>query len=128
MKYNILKDKKIELSEIENNTTCSVFKDSSTFLRGDVCKSSKTSVSFNFLTQSLHGIVMPFFITITRKRFPNVYYGYDSTAFCIIRCEAPLKLGVRYTIYGKLSKIKMYFIDCMEATPVDYKELCYWLL
>ncbi|KAI4291493.1 hypothetical protein PAPHI01_0767 [Pancytospora philotis] len=128
MKYNILEDKDIEPSVQKEETSCSLYKDASTFLRSGACSAAKTSLSFNFVALSPLDIVLPFFISITRQRFSNIYYGYDSTAFCIVRSTEPLEPGVRYIVYGKLSKGKRFFLDSMKATVVDYKELCYWLL
>lgn len=127
-KYNIYLEKGKNILQTEDETSCSIFKDSSTFLRGYVCKNVKTKIDFNFINVSEHNTILGFFITIFKAKSQNIYYGFDSTAFCIVKSNKKLILNLRYLIYGKLSKKKYYFIDLLEAEPIYYKELCYWLL
>ena len=127
-KYNIFKEKNLELSKIKEESSCSIYKESSTFLRSCRCPETPTKMQFNFLTCSQFNEVKIFFITITKKKFSNVYYGYDSTSFCLVRYGYELKPGQRYIIYGKLSKLKLYFIDCICAEEIVYKDLCYFLV
>lgn len=127
-KYNIMADKLAEISRLTEESSCSMFKDTSSFLRGQVCQNARTRLHFNFITASAFNEIKIFYITITRKKYSNIYYGYDSTAFCLVRHEKELRVGVRYVAYGKLSKLKLYFIDCMEACEIEYRELCQFLL
>lgn len=127
-KYNIFEDKSIELTKIGEDTSCSLYKDTSSFLRSAVCRHARTRFAFCFLTTASPGEVRVFCITITRQRFTTIYYGHDATAFCLVRSAAALRVGARYIIYARLSKNRHYFVDCLEAAAMDYRELCYWLL
>jgi hypothetical protein len=126
--YNFFEDKGLSLSKISDETSCSSMKESSTFLRGPLCRNAKTTHTFLFLVEAPLDTVSVFYVTVTRKKFENVYCGYDSTAFCLVRSTLPLVPGQRYVIYGRLSRIKTFFLDSLNAEPLRYLDLCYCLL
>jgi len=127
-KYNVFEDKGIDVSRIRDETSCSIFKESSSFLRGQVCSSARTRMGFSFIVRAPCDEVRAFFVVVTRRRFGSIFYGYDSTAFCIVRFRGELRAGVRYILYGRLSRLRTYFIDCLAAEQIDYRDLCRWLL
>lgn len=127
-KYNIFEDKNIELSKLSDGSSCSLYKDRSSFLQGVVCQNFPTRMSFSFIACCVYDEVRPFFVTITARKSRTVFYGHDSTASCIIRCEDSLRIGTRHILYGKLSKINSFFMDCLGAEALDYKVVCHWLL
>lgn len=102
--------------------------ESSTFLKSKNVPRPTPHVFFNFVISSPLNQIKLFFITVIRKKYSNVFYGYDSSSFCLLKCERNLKKGKRYMIYGKLSKNKLYFLECLKEEEIDYKELCYMLL
>lgn len=129
-KYDIFEENGIKLSNTNEDTAdeSSLYKESSSFLKSIFCSSAKTTMQFNFIIKTPLNEIRVFYITITKKRFENIYYGYDSTAFCIIRYSGELNIGSRYIMYGKLSKLKTYFLDCLETELIEYKKLCYMIL
>lgn len=100
----------------------------STFLRSKHLPKAPTKLTYNFILSSELNIVSIFFITVTMKKFPNVFYAYDSTSFCLLRSERNLKKGQRYIVYGKLTKRKFFFLESLKEIEIDYKELCYMLV
>lgn len=127
IKYNIFKENDIELTKIYNsNTNISFYNQKSSFIKQSETPPSK--IYFNFLISSSFNQVKIFYITIIKKKFPNIYYGFDSTAFCLLKYKNNLEQNKRYLIYGTLTKNKLYFIDCLKVEDVDYKRLCYMLL
>lgn len=126
VKYNVFKENDIEMSIINNTSKISFYNERSTIIRQSGTPPSK--IHFNFLITSAFRQVKIFFITIVKKRFPNIYYGFDSTAFCLLKYSKRLVQNRRYIVYGTLSKNKLYFIDCLKADEIDYKKLCYMLL
>jgi len=106
----------------------SIYNDSSTFLNSKRLPRPATHVFFNFVLSSPLNDIRLFFITVIRKKFPNVFYGYDSSSFCLLRCDRDLKKGKRYLIYGRLTKNRLYFLECLREEEIDYKELCYMLV
>ncbi|KAM0679589.1 hypothetical protein GINT2_002218 [Glugoides intestinalis] len=118
--------------DIENSSISvaqsSFYREASTFLKSKYLPKPRTSVCYNFIGTSALNKVMVFFITVTKKRFPNIYYAYDSTSFCLVRSERALKSKQRYIIYGKLTKNRFFFLESLKEEEIDYKELCYMLL
>lgn len=123
-KYNFFKEHNLEITETEMSHT--FYNQRSSVLRKSTAPS--TRVHFNFLVISPLKQVAIFYLTVIKKKFPNIYYGYDSTAFCLIKCNSLLESGKRYIIYGKLSKNKLFFVDCLSFEELDYRSLCYMLL
>lgn len=111
-------------SEIQS----SFYNESSTFLKSKRIPLPLTKIFFNFVLTSELNEIRVFFITIIKKKFSNVYYGYDSSSFCLLKCPRRLEKGERYLIYGKLTKNKLYFLECMKEEKINYKELCYMIL
>ena len=106
----------------------SFFQESSSFLKNIKLSQLHTRIRFNFLVTSSLGEIRVFLITIIKKKFPNIFYAYDSTSFCLLRSERNLKNKQRYLIYGKLSKNKFFFLDSLKEEDINYKELCYMLI
>lgn len=127
-KYNIFAENKVELSKIQEESSCSYYAESSTFLRSAKVPEPPTKHFFNFIEYSRHDIMLSFYVTISRKKFQNIYYGYDSTSFCLVRSTYPLAINRRYIIYGRLSKARLYFLDSTAVEELDYKAFCYSLV
>ncbi|ELA41013.1 uncharacterized protein VICG_01972 [Vittaforma corneae ATCC 50505] len=106
----------------------SFYNESSTFLRSKHLPRPHTQIFFNFILASPLNEVRAFFITVIKKKYPNVFYAYDSSSFCLLKCNRNLKKGQRYVVYGKLTKNRLYFLESLKEEEVDYKELCYMLL
>lgn len=128
MKYNFFKEQNIEISKISDHKSFETFQEPSTFLKDPACQNVLPHFDFNFIATTEHNVIKPFFITITAQRFSNVYYAYDSTAFCIVKYNKHLDKGKRYIIYGKVSKLNLYFVECLGADEICYKNLCYSLI
>jgi hypothetical protein len=125
-KYNIFKEN--DLSIPRPDSSHSFYSESSTFLRSKRCPEPQSRIGFNFITVSPLSEIRVFFVTVTRRKFPTVYYGFDSTAFCLLRYAGRLQKDRRYMIYGRLTKNKYYFIDCIDVKEIVYRDLCYLLL
>ncbi|KAI5150521.1 hypothetical protein ENBRE01_1549 [Enteropsectra breve] len=129
--YPSMETNKSAVDEKEHSSTTfptSAMNDSSTFLRSGFCKNPKTKMHFTFLTAVPYFQIIPLFITITHRKYTNLYYGYDSTAFCLVKSEDELQIRKRYIIYGKVSKSKTYFIESYGHEQIEYKKLCHMLL
>lgn len=122
-KYNVFKEHDLELSKLtELNITSSFIKEHE--------KDSNLPKRriFSFIVSTQLNFKTTFTITIIKKKFPNIYYGYDSTAFCLIKSQFTLKNNKRYQIYGSLTKNKLFFLDAIKADLLDYKVLLYNIL
>lgn len=112
----------------EESSFSSFYDESSTFLRSKFLPKPSTRLFFNFILCSPQNQIRTFFITIIKKKFPNIFYAYDSSSFCLLKSTRNLQNGKRYLVYGKLTKNKYYFLESMKEEEIDYKELCYSLL
>lgn len=120
-------------SDIKSNTPIdssqsSFYQEHSTFLKNRKTTHAHTRIRFNFLNTSPMSEIRTFLITIIRKKFPNIFYAFDSTSFCLLRSERDLKRNQRYLIYGKLSKNKFFFLESLKEEEINYKELCYMIV
>lgn len=111
-----------------SSTESSFYTEPSTLLKSKHLPRPHARLFFNFILTSPLNEVRTFFVTVVRKKFPSVFYAYDSSSFCLLRCSRRLRPGQRYIIYGKLAKNRLYFLECLKEEEVDYKELCYMLL
>lgn len=116
------------LNDSKDSESSSFYQERSSFLKSRKIQQAQMKIRFNFIVTSPLNEIRTFLITITKKKFPNVFYGYDSTSFLLVRCERDLKKSHRYLIYGKLSKNRFYFLECLKEEKVDYKSLCYMLI
>lgn len=122
---------RVNRAESAEETFCSdssFFQESSSFLKNLKLPQLNTRIQFNFLVSSSLGEIRIFLITIIKKKFPNIFYAFDSTSFCLLRTERNLKKHKRYLIYGRLSKNKFFFLDCLREEEINYKDLCYMLI
>ena len=126
--YNFFEEQQLSLSKITDETSCSTLKEPSTFLNGPLCHRAKTTHTFSFILYAELNRIGVFYVTITHERFKNVFYGYDYTTFCIIHSNDRLILNKRYIIYGKVTKIKQYFIEALNTEPFIAKDMAYMLL
>jgi len=125
-KYNILKENNIELSKIDENGY-KTFQEPSMVLRNKAGE-PRTQIIMNFLASVELSTICGLFLTITRKKYKNVYYGYDSSAFCLIRTLEELVIDKEYHVYGRVMKRKFYFVDCIAVKEIDYREVCSMIL
>lgn len=117
-----------ESSNEHHPSFSSFYEESSTFLKSNLLPKPSTRLFFNFILCSPFDQIRTFFITIIKKKFPTVFYAYDSSSFCLLKSERNLEKGRRYLIYGRLNKNKYYFLESIKEEEIDYKELCYSLL
>lgn len=116
------------LSNENSISESSFYQESSSFLKNIKLPALHTQIRFNFLIHSSLGEIRTFLITIIKKKFPNVFYAFDSTSFCLLRSERTLKRNQRYLVYGKLSKNRYFFLESLREEEINYKELCYMLI
>ncbi|ORD96347.1 hypothetical protein HERIO_1727 [Hepatospora eriocheir] len=80
------------------------------------------SLKLNLIRENISDEFLCYFITVTQKRSNRHYFGYDSSAFCIILTNDELEINERYSIYGKVRFKGVYFIESYYIEKIDYKE------
>lgn len=85
----------------------------------------KTCFVFHYVRLSNLNILYPFMITIVKKIGHSSYSGYDNSTYCLVKTEKCMVPGIRYMVYGKVRKARLYILHAEKAEPIDYKKLCY---
>lgn len=123
-KYNFLDSRSLILnSSLSNDISLAL--ETSVVLSGPKYPTPKTRITFNFLKTAILNVVKQFFITVSHAKPNGIYYGFDASERCVILSPIQLDVGKRYSIYGRLRRRKILYLECIKIQNMNYKNLCY---